>query len=172
MSPRLETVYFGSGCFWRRQHLFDQLRGVVATRTGYMGGWKINPTYTQVISKSTGHAEVVEVTFNTNETKFRTLLKAFFSFHDATIDRRGDGGPYRSVVFCRKAKQLIVAQRSIDLLQANGLEVVTEVKEATLFWKASPRHQNYVERTGRNVEEVPLVSQQKITLLEAAQLTQ
>ncbi len=143
MSPRTETVYFGSGGFWSRQPLFDQLHGVVSTRSGYMGGWGMHPTRDQVNSGMTGHTEVVEVVFDTNRTKFRTLLKAFFTFHDPCIAREAKGGQYRSIVFCRKAKQNIITERAIALLKDNGVEVVTRVKDAGLFWAANPDLQHH-----------------------------
>ncbi len=164
MTPRTETVFFGSGGFWSRQPLFDRLHGVVGTRSGYMGGWGVNPTRDQVNSGMTGHTEVVEVTFDTNLTKFRTLLKAFFSFHDPTVAREEKGGQYRSIVFCRKAKQNITTERAIALLRDNGLEVVTRVKDAGLFWVASDVQQHHAALDKR----LPPGAFQDVTLVEAA----
>ena len=141
MSERTETVYFGCGSAQRRRPLFEQLHGVTATRVGYMGGWTAQPSATQVASRLTGHTEVVEVTYDTNATKLTALLKAFFSFHDATLDRAGDGGPHGSVVFCRKAKHNIVTERAIALLRKHGLDVATRVKDAGMFWEAQPERQ-------------------------------
>ncbi len=165
MSARTETVYFGSGGFWSRQPLFDKLHGVVGTRSGYMGGWGVNPTRDQVSSGMTGHTEVVEVTFDTNLTKFRTLLKAFFSFHDPTVAREEKGGQYRSIVFCRKAKQNIVTERAIALLRDNGLDVVTQVKDAGLFWVAPEGQQHHATQA----EQLPSGVYKDVTLVEAAE---
>ena len=164
MSARTETVFFGSGGFWSRQPLFDQLHGVVDTRSGYMGGWGVNPTRDQVNSGMTGHTEVVEVTFDTNLTQFRTLLKAFFSFHDPTIAREEKGGQYRSIVFCRKAKQNIICERAIALLRDNGLDVVTQVKDAGSFWVAEERQQHHAAASS----QLGVGAFEGVTLVEAA----
>ena len=168
---RLETAYFGCGCFWTKEYLFSQLHGVHATRTGYMGGWTVDPTYQEVCSKTTGHAEVVEVVFDTTKTRFRHLLKAFFSFHDATRDRKDNGGQYRSVVFCRKAKHRIVSERAIDLLRNNGLDVRTEVESAAVFWPAEDRHQNYIRRQNNPGTKSHHPTLKEVSLLDAAKLS-
>ena len=133
---RFATAIFGCGCFWHKEHLFGRLHGVKDTRVGFMGGWAHSPTYQEVCAKGTGHAEVVEVTYDTHETRFPQLLKAFFSFHDATRDRTVKGGQYRSVVFYRKAKERIIAERAIELLRQHGVDVTTQVLPAQIFWEA------------------------------------
>ncbi len=167
-NPRLATATFGCGCFWGKEHLFSQLHGVTSTRVGFMGGWKMDPSYHEVCEKTTGHSEVVEVTYDPDLTRFPYLLKAFFSFHDATIDRRDGGGQYRSVVFHRKAKEQILAQRAIELLRESGLAVSTVVLPAQIFWEAEARHQHYVARTGHRAEAHPNPNLRELSLREAA----
>lgn len=164
------TATFGCGCFWTKEHLFGQLHGVTATRVGFMGGWAMNPTYRQVCEKTTGHAEVVEVTYDTTLTRFPALLKAFFSFHDATRDRTGKGGQYRSVVFCRKAKERVLSERAIELLRDHGLPITTAVEAAGVFWPAEERHQHYVERKGLRTGDAPSDKLDDLSLEQAAQL--
>ena len=139
---RQATAIFGCGCFWHKEHLFRQLHGVIKTRVGFMGGWQHAPTYQEVCAKGTGHAEVVEVTYDTTLTRFPQLLKAFFSFHDATRDRTVKGGQYRSVVFYRKAKERIIAERAIELLKDNEVNVTTQVVPAQIFWEAEQPKQH------------------------------
>ena len=147
-----------------------QLHGVTATRRGAMGGWTVSPSQEQLNSGLTGHAEVVEVDFDTNSTNLRHLLKAFFSFHDATVDRTQlRGGQYRSVVFCRKAKQKIVTRRAIDLLAGNGLEVSTQVKDAGIFWPDAPGNAHYTRSTSRHLRVVQEDVLEDMSLFEAAQ---
>ena len=165
---RLTTATFGCGCFWTKEHLFGQLHGVTATRVGFMGGWLMDPTYRQVCEKTSGHAEVVEVTYDTERTRFPALLKAFFSFHDATRDRTGKGGQYRSVVFFRKAKERIITERAIELLRGHGLAITTQVEPAKVFWPAEERHQGYVARTGLRTEARPQTGLDEMSLAEAA----
>lgn len=167
MNPRLETVYFGSGPFRSKASLFAQLHGVCETHVGYMGGWAIDPSEVNASSGMSGHTEVVEVTFDTNQTKFSALLKAFFSFHDATHAREEKGGLYRSIVFCRKAKQKIVTERAIALLRQHGLEVVTQVKDATVFWVADTDQQTRFA-LARPVGAEPTVAPETLSLLQAA----
>ena len=171
MSPRIEQVYFGAGAWRQVQPLFAQLHGVTATRAGYMGGWTVQPSPEQIASGLTGHAEVVEVNFDTRQTSLRSLLKAFFSFHDATIDRRKvGGGQYRSVVFCRKAKQHIVTRRAIELLADNELPVATEIKDAGIFWPAETAGAHATQRARRYARELPADLTDDLTLVEAAQV--
>lgn len=172
MKPRIEQVYFGGGPVRRLEPLLAQLHGVAATRRGAMGGWTVSPSQEQLNSGLTGHAEVVEVDFDTNETKLRHLLKAFFSFHDATVDRTTErGGQYRSVVFCRKAKQAIVTRRAIDLLAGNGHEVITLVKDAGIFWPSASANEHYTRAATRHLRVVPEAELEEMSLLEAAKAT-
>lgn len=167
---RLTTAVFGCGCFWTKEHLFSQLHGVVSTRVGFMGGWVMNPSYAEVCQKTTGHAEVVEVTFDRDITSYSQLLKAFFSFHDSSRDRRSKGGQYRSVLFCRKAKERVIAERAIELLKDSGMAVFTTVEPAGILYEAEKRHQRYVNRTGHHVDKKPNPDLSSLTLVEAASL--
>ena len=170
---RRATATFGCGSFWTKRRLFGALHGVTDVRVGYMGGTTLNPTQQQVAQKTTGHTEVVEVTYDPDQTRFPQLLKAFFSFHDATRDRSGKGGQYRSVVFCRKAKEEIIAKRAIELLRREGLEVTTRVESAQIFWEAAPSPQRGTARTLRAADDrdAPSTRLAGLSLVEAARLT-
>ena len=133
-----------------------------------MGGWTHNPSYQDVSGKMTGHAEVVEVTYDTTVTRFPQLLKAFFSFHDACRDRTIKGGQYRSVVFYRKAKERIIAERAVELLRKNGVEVTTKVEPAQIFWEAEKQHQGYAARSEGYDKLAPNPALDAATLEEAA----
>lgn len=140
------------------------MSGVISTRTGYMGGTFDNPTYHKVCTKTTGHAEVVEVTFDPELTSLEALLKGFFSFHDATQDRRGKGGQYRSVVFWRKQEEYVKLASLLESLQLADLEVSTSIEKAGVFWEAEPRHQGYVARTGRKCDLVSTTDLERLTI--------
>lgn len=139
----MATAYFAAGCFWSKEFFFSQQPGVVATRTGFAGGHTAAPTYHDVLTKTTGHAETVEVTFDPQQTDFTALAKFFFSIHDPTIDRRDRGGQYRSAIFCTNPEQQTTAQQLVTELQAKGYTVVTEVLPLDAFWPAEARHQGY-----------------------------
>jgi len=148
MNMPTEIATFACGCFWTKQYKFSRLPGVVATRTGYTGGHTEQPTYTQVCSKTTGHAEAVEVTFDPAVVAFTDLLRFFFSLHDPTIDRRERGGQYRSGIFYHTEEQRIMAGQVLDELREKDVEPVTQVVAAGAFWAAEERHQDWCERTG------------------------
>lgn len=131
------------------------MTGVTSTRTGYMGGISDTPTYHDVCTKTTGHAEVVEVTYDSRLTSLHQLLKGFFGFHDATQDRSAKGGQYRSTVFWRKLEERVQLESVIEQLHTSGLNVSTQIEEAATFWEAEQRHQGYVERTGRQCDLSP-----------------
>jgi len=147
-----ELAYFGCGCFWTKEFLFGKLPGVVATQTGYMGGSSAQPTYHKVCTKTTGHAEVVEVTYDSEKTSLEQLLKGFFAFHDATKDRSGNGGQYRSVVFWRKQEERTFLETTFSALRENGFLISTSIEKVDTFWEAEERHQGYVVRTGRHCD--------------------
>lgn len=144
-----EKAAFACGCFWGKQYHFDRLPGVVSSLTGYTGGHLPNPTYQQVCTKTTGHAEAVEVVFNPRQLSFEALCRFFFQLHDPGRDRRGKGGQYRSAIFCYSTAQLHTARQLIGLLQAGGQAIFTELSPADVFWPAEPRHQKYCERHNR-----------------------
>jgi peptide-methionine (S)-S-oxide reductase len=151
-APRSEEVaVFAGGCFWGMQAVFQHVAGVVAAVSGYTGGDTSNPTYDQVASGMTGHAEAVEVTFDPNVVSYGTLLKVYFSVaHDPTLyDRQGpDVGPqYRSEIFYSSTEQADVAKAYIVQLDAAEVysgQIVTQVEPLQTFWRAEDAHQDYV----------------------------
>jgi len=149
------TAVLGGGCFWCLEAVFDRLRGVLAVESGYAGGAAANPSYEDVCSGRTGHAEVVRVTFDPAALSFRDLLKVFFAIHDPTTkDRQGGdvGTQYRSVIFCQNAEQRADAESVIAELTRAKLwdgPIVTEVSDAAPFYKAEGYHQQYFERNRR-----------------------
>ncbi len=147
MSVELATL--GGGCFWCVEAVFNQLVGVESAISGYMGGHVDNPTYEQVCAKTTGHAEVVNVSFDSDVISFEEILNIFFTTHDpTTLNRQGnDRGPqYRSGVWYHSDEQRRVAEATIARLKAEGLypnPIVTEVTPASTFWVAEDYHQDY-----------------------------
>ncbi|MFZ5561445.1 MAG: peptide-methionine (S)-S-oxide reductase MsrA [Pseudomonadota bacterium] len=146
----IENAVLGGGCFWCLDAVFRQVRGVRSVVSGYAGGPRPNPTYEQVCSGATGHAEVVAVTFDPALVSFRELLEIFFAIHDPTTPNRqgGDiGTQYRSAIFCQNGAQETQARALIAELEAGQVfdaPVVTEiVTEKEPFWPAEAGHQNY-----------------------------
>jgi peptide-methionine (S)-S-oxide reductase len=141
---------FGAGCFWGVEAAFQQIDGVIATQVGYMGGWKERPTYEEVCTKTTGHAEVVEVTFDPSRISYDQLLQLFWDCHDPTqLNRQGPdvGTNYRSVIFYHTPKQEAAARASLAREEASGRHsrpIVTEISPATTFWRAEEYHQHYL----------------------------
>jgi peptide methionine sulfoxide reductase msrA/msrB len=147
-----ETAYFAGGCFWGVEHRFRKEPGVISTRVGYMGGHTENPTYREVCSGTTGHAEAMEVVFDPSQTTFETLARLFFEIHDPTqVDRQGPdvGEQYRSAVFYTGEEQRKTAEKLIGMLKDKGFDVATEVTKAGTFWPAEEYHQDYYEKTGK-----------------------
>ncbi len=144
----------GGGCFWCVETAFNSLRGVESAVSGYMGGAIDNPTYEQVCSGETGHAEVVQVTFDPGQIGFEDLLAVFFTVHDpTTLNRQGNdvGTQYRSAIFCHSPEQERSARSMVATLVAEGVfpkPVVTQITPATRFWPAEDYHQRYFERVG------------------------
>lgn len=149
MSAQREVAIFGGGCFWCTEAVFQELRGVVGVRSGYAGGHVDAPTYEQICNADTGHAEVIEITFNPDVIKYGELLNVFFATHDPTTpDRQGnDVGPqYRSVIFWQSPAQQEAAQHTIDALERQGVfdaPIVTELCPPATFWPAEPYHHDY-----------------------------
>lgn len=146
----LEKAVLGGGCFWCLDAVFREVEGVSHVVSGYAGGARPQPSYEQVCSGATGHAEVVEVTFDPDVIAFRELLAIFFAIHDpTTLNRQGNdvGTQYRSVIFCQSPEQATQAREFIAELEASGVyhtPVVTEiVTEPVPFWPAKDYHQNY-----------------------------
>ena len=152
-TPRLAT--FGAGCFWGVEEAFRNVDGVLATAVGYMGGTRKNPTYEQVCSGETGHAEVVQVTYDPAKVSYDHLLEVFWSIHDPTqLNRQGpDTGPnYRSVIFYHDPEQGRIARRSKVDVETSGRfgfgKVVTLIQPANEFWMAEEYHQQYFAKHG------------------------
>lgn len=120
----------------------------MATRVGFTGGHTQNPTYRQVCTKTTGHAEAVEVTYDADLTSFKDLAKLFFEMHDPTIDRSSKGGQYRSAIFYQDQHQKEITEGLIALLKDNGFDIKTSLEPASVFWQAEARHQKYCESRG------------------------
>ena len=145
----LETATLGAGCFWCVEAVFDDLQGVEDVVSGYSGGHTDNPTYEQVCSERTGHAEVVQIRFNPAELSFADLLRVFFTVHDPTqLNRQGGdiGTSYRSAVFYHSDEQKHVAEEVIAEITAEGIydhPIVTEVTAFDKFWPAENYHQEY-----------------------------
>ena len=148
----METAVFAGGCFWGMEDLIRQKPGVQKTRVGYTGGHTANPTYRSVCTKTTGHAEAVEIVFDPNVVSYRRLLEFFFQIHDpTTLDRQGNdiGDSYRSEIFYTNDAQKQMAEKTIDDVNASGIwpgPVVTKVTPAPTFWEAEPEHQDYLVR--------------------------
>ncbi len=148
-----KRALFASGCFWGTEYHFERAPGVLSTRVGYTGGHTEHPTYRDVCSGKTGHAEAVEVTFDPDVVSYETLAKLFFETHDPTqVNRQGPdvGTQYRSAIFYLDEEQRATAERLIRTLKARGIPVATEVTEASTFWPAEADHQKYYDRTGHS----------------------
>jgi peptide-methionine (S)-S-oxide reductase len=153
-TPIREVATLGGGCFWCLEAVYDQLSGVTDVVSGYMGGHVTNPTYRAVCDGTTGHAEVVQVTFDPEQISFREILEVFFTIHDpTTLNRQGAdvGTQYRSAIFTHSDAQQAVAQQVIADLTAEKLwanPIVTEVTPASAFYAAEDYHQEYFARNG------------------------
>ena len=147
-----EVAIFAGGCFWGVEHLMQQQPGILSIEVGYIGGSTENPTYREVCSHTTGHAEAVRIVFDPKKVSYTTLAKLFFEIHDPTqSDGQGPdlGDQYRSEIFYTTSRQKEIAEELIGQLQGKGCQVVTRVTPATVFWKAEDYHQNYYNKTGK-----------------------
>ena len=150
----MEKATFGAGCFWGVEAAFRQVNGVKATTVGYAGGTLENPTYKDVCSGRTGHAEVVEVEFDPALVSYEDLLKVFWENHDpTTLNRQGPdvGEQYRSAIFYHTPEQEAAARASKAALEASGTyrrAIVTEITPAPTFYRAEDYHQQYFEKRG------------------------
>jgi peptide-methionine (S)-S-oxide reductase len=148
----MEKATFGAGCFWGVEAALRKLKGVTSTSVGYMGGHFPNPCYLDVCARITGHAEVVQVEYNPNVIAYEQLLQCFWQIHDPTsLNRQGAdrGEQYRSVVFYHNGEQETVARQSKLQLQMSGKydkTIVTEIKPASEYYRASAEHQQYYEK--------------------------
>jgi len=150
----MEKATFAAGCFWHVEETFRHLSGVVSTTVGYTGGMLKNPTYEDVCTDKTGHAEAVEITYDPQKITYEQLLKVFWDIHDPTTkNRQGPdvGTQYRSAIFYHTAEQKSVAEQSKNDLEQSGKykkKIVTEITQATTFYPAEEYHQQYLEKHG------------------------
>lgn len=146
MSPALQTITLGGGCFWCTEAVFDRVQGVTDVQSGYANGHVAAPTYEQVCSGGTGHAEVVRVTFDPARIGVREILEIFFATHDPTTrNRQGNdvGTQYRSGIYYTDSAHKRVAQDLLRELEQGGVPVVTELQELAGYWPAEDYHQDY-----------------------------
>jgi peptide-methionine (S)-S-oxide reductase len=151
---QLEIATFGAGCFWGVEETFRHLPGVKSTAVGYLGGTMENPTYKDVCTGRTGHAEVLQLTYDPSEISYEQLLDVFWESHNpTTLNRQGwdVGTQYRSAIFFHNEEQEAIAQRSKDGRQPTGLlgrKIVTEITPASTFYRAEEYHQQYLAKRG------------------------
>ena len=150
----MEIATFGAGCFWGVEESFRQIPGVLDTSVGYLGGVTQNPTYQDVCSDETGHAEVVQITYDPAKVSYDQLLNAFWEAHDpTTLNRQGPdiGTQYRSAVFFHSAEQERLARASKEKMESSGKfrrPIVTEITPASTFYRAEEYHQKYLAKRG------------------------
>lgn len=150
----MQKATFGAGCFWGVEAAFREVKGVVSASVGYTGGTLKDPTYQDICSGQTGHAEVVEVEYDPSEAPYDELLAVFWSIHDpTTLNRQGPdiGTQYRSVIFFHNAEQELAAKTLKEKFQSSGRfngEIVTEITLASQFYPAEEYHQQYLEKRG------------------------
>ena len=150
----MEIAIFGSGCFWCSEAIFQRLKGVKSVTSGYSGGADANPTYDEVCSGTTGHAEVIKVEYNPEEVSFKELLEVFWKTHDpTTLNRQGNdvGTQYRSVIFYLNDNQKELALKYKARLEKEGVwadPIVTEISEAQEFYPAEDYHDDYFNKNG------------------------
>jgi methionine-S-sulfoxide reductase len=156
---KTEKTIFAAGCFWGVQYYFDQVPGVVKTTVGYTGGHTENPTYDEVCTHTTGHAEAVLIEFNPQKVTYETLLKQFFRMHDPTqLNRQGPdiGDSYRSAIFYFDQEQRKEAIQVRNKLQKEkDRPIVTQIEPADHFYEAEAYHQKFTERTGMGMCHIP-----------------
>ncbi len=156
----MELATFGAGCFWGVEAAFRKVKGVISTSVGYMGGHFPNPSYLDVLSRITGHAEVAQVEYDPSKVSYQELLDVFWNIHDPTsLNRQGadKGEQYRSVIFFHNPQQEEAAKRSKEKLQISGRfdkDIVTEIKPAKEYYLATEEHQQYFEK--KNGESLSL----------------
>lgn len=148
----MDIATFGAGCFWGVELAFQKLKGVTKTTVGYMGGTLKNPTYEQVCTNTTGHAEVIQIQFNPEEISYEQLLDVFWELHDPTqLNRQGPdmGTQYRSVIFYHTKEQKKLSEETREKQQKNyKKKIVTEIMSAQEFYPAEEYHQKYLEKHG------------------------
>ena len=146
-----ERAIFAGGCFWGIEYLFETVQGVIETKVGYCGGHVVDPSYQEVCTGHTGHAEVLEITFDPEIVSFETLAKFFFEIHDPT-QKMGQGpdkgSQYRSALFYLTEAQHKISEKLVQQLKKTGLEIATELTPASTFYPAEESHQRYYDKTG------------------------
>jgi len=153
---KTETAIFAGGCFWCTEAVFKQMKGVERVVPGYTGGKRSNPTYEQISSGATGHAEAVQIIFNPDKVSYEELLEVFFATHDpTTLNRQGNdvGTQYRSAIFYTNDRQKEMAEAYIHFLENENIfdsPIVTEVVPATVFYEAEDYHKDYFSRHPEN----------------------
>ena len=153
---KTELATFAAGCFWGVEAAFAKVKGVIETQVGYTGGKKADPTYREVCTDRTGHAEAVQVTFDPEKVSYAELLDVFWSSHDpTTVDRQGPdvGSQYRSAIFVHDAEQERIARASLDEVNQSGVfrrKIVTQIVPAEKFYTAEEYHQKYFQRAGQS----------------------
>jgi len=151
-----QLATFAAGCFWGVEARFSALDGVIETEVGYMGGQVREPTYDEICTGETGHAEVVQITFNPETISYEQLMSAFWQMHDpTTLNRQGPdhGSQYRSAIFYHSSVQQVEAEQSKISMESNGAfqqPIVTKIEPANTFWKAEEYHQKYLAKRGMN----------------------
>ncbi|MEE3035159.1 MAG: peptide-methionine (S)-S-oxide reductase MsrA [Bacteroidota bacterium] len=153
----MSTIYFGGGCFWCTEAVFQRVIGVEKVTPGYMGGMTKNPTYKEICTGKTGHAEVIKITFEDKIIDFESLLSIFFNTHDpTTINRQSNdiGTQYRSIIFCENQDQLKSADLFVKNLEKERIynsKIVTEILLANIFYSAEKNHFNYYNENKNQV---------------------
>ena len=154
-AKKLQLATFAAGCFWGVEEAFQKINGVKSTVVGYTGGWLNNPTYRDVCTGKTGHAEAIQVEFDPNEVSYEDLLGVFWSIHNPTTkNRQGPdvGSQYRSMIAYHTPEHELAAKKSKEDLQSsgklNGRRIVTEIVPASPFYKAEEYHQKYYQKRG------------------------
>ena len=148
-----ETAIFSSGCFWGTEYYFQKAEGVISTTVGYTGGHVENPTYQQVSTGRTGHAEAIKVIYDPAKTSYENMVKLFYETHDQSQkDRQGPdiGSQYRSGIFYENDEQKKMAEKLTEELKGKGYKVATEITKAGPFYKAENYHQDYYEKNGQS----------------------
>jgi peptide-methionine (S)-S-oxide reductase len=160
---------FGGGCFWCLDAVFRRAKGVRDVVVGYAGGRRPNPSYEQVCTGVTGHAEVVMIDYDENKISYDELLDIFFEIHDPTqLNRQGNdvGTQYRSVIFYLNEEQKEKALKKLEELKKNGINAVTEIKPLKAFYRAEDYHQNYFEKNPQNPYCAYVVAPKVVKFLE------
>jgi peptide-methionine (S)-S-oxide reductase len=166
-----EAAYFASGCFWCVEAIFESIEGVIDAESGYCGGTVNNPTYSQICSGKTGHAETVKVTFSSNKVTYSEMLEIFFDSHDpTTLNRQGPdvGTQYRSAIFYSDERQKILAQQYIEKLkkQKTFKTVTTTLEKMTKFYPAEQYHQDFVEKNPYHPYVISVSKPRKLNFLK------